>query len=53
MNFLLVDLAIDLPKEVLPTPGGPTKHNIGPFSLSTLLVTAKYSSILSLTLTSP
>jgi hypothetical protein len=24
--------AIDLPSEVLPTPGGPTRHRIGPFS---------------------
>ena len=27
-----VALAIDLPSEVLPTPGGPTRHRIGPFS---------------------
>ena len=25
--------AIDLPSEVLPTPGGPTRHRIGPFTL--------------------
>ena len=25
--------AIDLPSEVLPTPGGPTKHRIGPFGV--------------------
>ena len=25
-----VALAIDLPSEVLPTPGGPTRHRIGP-----------------------
>ena len=31
INFLLVALAIDFPKDVLPTPGGPTKHKIGPF----------------------
>ena len=30
MNSLPVASAIDLPKEVLPTPGGPTKHKIGP-----------------------
>ena len=24
-------LAMDLPSEVLPTPGGPTKHRMGPF----------------------
>jgi hypothetical protein len=27
--FLLVARAIDCPKDVLPTPGGPTKHKIG------------------------
>ena len=26
--------AIDLPSEVLPTPGGPTKHRIGPLLLA-------------------
>ena len=31
MNFLFVAFAIDFPKDVLPTPGGPTKHRIGPF----------------------
>ena len=31
INFLFVALAIDLPSDVFPTPGGPTKHNIGPF----------------------
>ena len=31
INFLFVALAIDFPREVLPTPGGPTKHKIGPF----------------------
>jgi hypothetical protein len=24
---------MDLPSEVLPTPGGPTKHRIGPFTV--------------------
>jgi hypothetical protein len=32
-NSRPVALAIDLPSEVLPTPGGPTRHRIGPFSL--------------------
>ena len=28
----LIDItAIDFPSEVFPTPGGPTKHKIGPF----------------------
>ena len=35
-NFLPVALAIDFPKEVFPTPGGPTKQSIGPFSFSIL-----------------
>ena len=30
-NFRFIDRAIDCPSEVLPTPGGPTKHRIGPF----------------------
>ena len=30
-KILFVALAIDFPKEVFPTPGGPTKHKIGPF----------------------
>ena len=29
-NFLPIVWAIDLPILVLPTPGGPTRHNIGP-----------------------
>ena len=32
-NSRPVALAIDLPSEVLPTPGGPTRHRIGPFEL--------------------
>ena len=42
MNFLEVALAIDLASDVFPTPGGPTRHKIGPLILLTLLVTAKY-----------
>ena len=30
-NLRPSDRAIDLPSEVLPTPGGPTKQRIGPF----------------------
>ena len=52
-NFLPVALAIDLPNEVFPTPGGPTRHSIGPLSFSTLFCTAKNSIILSLTLSKP
>ena len=32
--------AIDWPREVLPTPGGPTRHRIGPLSLRTRCCTA-------------
>ncbi|OQC43625.1 MAG: hypothetical protein BWX61_01161 [Bacteroidetes bacterium ADurb.Bin035] len=46
-------LAIDFPKEVLPTPGGPTKHNIGERILPFNLVTARNSIILSLTFSNP
>ena len=35
-NFLLTARAMDSPKEVLPTPGGPTKHSTGAFILVTL-----------------
>ena len=31
-NFLPKALAIDLPIEVFPVPGGPAKHKIGPFN---------------------
>ena len=41
--------AIDKAKEVLPTPGGPTKQRIGLFKLFVFCFTAKYSRILSLT----
>ena len=42
-------LAMDLPSDVLPTPGGPTKHSSGPFILSLSLRTARYSTMRSLT----
>ena len=35
-NSLFVAFAIDFPNEVFPTPGGPTKHNIGPLIFSIL-----------------
>src|SRR4030095_9785627 len=49
----LVALAIDLPSEVLPTPGGPTRQRIGPFILSTRCCTARYSRMRSLTFSRP
>src|ERR1044071_1707833 len=48
-----VALAIDLPSEVLPTPGGPTRQRIGPFILSTRCWTARYSRMRSLTFSRP
>ena len=52
-NFLLVARAIDSPSEVFPTPGGPTRHKTGAFIDLTLFCTARYSTILSLTSSSP
>ena len=51
--FRPVALAILCPKEVLPTPGGPTKHKIGPVNLLVRFCTAKYSKIRSLTFSKP
>ena len=45
--------AIDLPSEVLPTPGGPTRQRIGPLTLAMRCCTARYSRIRSLTFSSP
>ena len=45
--------AIDWPSEVLPTPGGPTRHRIGAFSLSTRCCTARYSTMRSFTFSRP
>ena len=42
--------AIEWPRDVLPTPGGPTKHRIGPFMSPFSLRTARYSTMRSLTL---
>ena len=53
MNSLPVALAIDLPKDVFPTPGGPTKQRIGPLTFEDLFWTARYSVILSLTFSRP
>ena len=49
----VVARATDLPSDVLPTPGGPTRHRIGPFSLAERCCTARYSTIRSLTRASP
>jgi len=43
-------LAIEWPSDVFPTPGGPTKHRIGPERSFLSLETARYSMIRSLTL---
>jgi DhnA family fructose-bisphosphate aldolase class Ia len=45
--------AMDFPREVLPTPGGPYKQRIGPFKSFFSFNTARYSMILSLTFSSP
>ena len=49
MNFRPIARAIDFPRDVFPTPGGPTKQRIGPFILSFSLRTERYSRIRSLT----
>ena len=43
MNSRPSDRAIDLPSDVLPTPGGPTRQRIGPFFPGASLRTARYS----------
>ena len=45
--------AIERASEVLPTPGGPTKQRIGPFTLGFSLRTARYSRMRSLTFSRP
>ncbi len=44
MNSRESERATDLPSEVLPTPGGPTRHRMGPFLAGASLRTARYSS---------
>src|SRR3546814_5885034 len=51
-NLRLVALAIDWPSEVLPMPGGPTRHRIAPFICFTRVCTARYSRMRSLTFSS-
>src|SRR5437879_13911608 len=48
-----VALATDLPSEVLPTAGGPTRHRIGPFSFFMRCWTARDSRLRSFTFSSP
>ena len=45
--------AIDFPREVFPTPGGPTKHSIGDFMSPFNLSTARYSNMRSFTFSIP
>ncbi len=45
--------AIDRASDVLPTPGGPTKQRIGPFSAGLSLRTARYSRMRSFSLLEP
>lgn len=52
-TFLFKTFPIENAKEVLPTPGGPFKHNILPLTLFFNLPTAKNSKILFLTSTKP
>ena len=51
--FLPSALAIDFPREVLPTPGGPYKQRIGLFILLFSFRTAKYSNIRCFTFSRP
>ena len=52
-NLRPVARAIDRASEVLPTPGGPTKHRIGPLSFCTSACTARYSRMRSLAFFEP
>src|SRR5688572_8110425 len=52
-NLRPSDVAIDRASEVLPTPGGPTKHRIGPFIVGLSLRTARYSRMRSLAFSRP
>ncbi|OPY05021.1 MAG: hypothetical protein A4E61_00470 [Syntrophorhabdus sp. PtaB.Bin184] len=49
-NFRPIARAIDLPRDVLPTPGGPTKHRMGPFMSALSFMTLKNSRMRSFTL---
>ena len=52
-NLRSSELAMDLAIDVLPTPGGPTKQRIGPFTAGFSLRTARYSMTRSFALSSP
>ena len=52
-NLRPIELAIDWASEVLPTPGGPRKQRIGPFTSGLSLRTARYSRTRSLTFSRP
>src|SRR4026208_1821099 len=52
-NLRPSDSAIERASDVLPTPGGPTKHRIGPLTLGLSLRTARYSRIRSLAFSRP
>src|SRR5687768_7879338 len=52
-NLRPSDVAIDRASEVLPTPGGPTKHKIGPFTAGLSFRTARYSRMRSFALSRP
>ncbi len=52
-NFLPVARAMLRASDVFPTPGGPTKHRMGPFSFCTSAWTARYSRMRSLAFFSP
>ena len=49
MNLRFMARAMDRPKDVLPTPGGPTKQSMGPFMRLFNFRTLKYSRIRSFT----
>ena len=53
VNFRFTASAMDSAKEVLPTPGGPTRHKIGAFFPFVSFCTARCSRIRSFTLTRP
>ncbi len=52
-NFRSMARAIDWPSEVLPTPGGPTKHRIGALPFGASLRTARNSMMRCLILSRP
>jgi hypothetical protein len=52
-NFRPSARAIERPSDVFPTPGGPTRHRIGPFFSGFSFRTARYSMIRFFTLSRP